>query len=180
MMRDWNVVATVRGDNFSRGRRFLERFGDVAATDYYNTLVARVPDHARFLEELRDATEREPEEGEALSRVIPSVVSFTFRSPAEFEEKARTSVSAWIPSLAGKAFHVRMRRRGFRGRLSSMEEEKFLDGYLLEALETYGNPGRIDFTDADAVIAIETVGDKCGMSFWTREDMQRNPLLRVN
>src|SRR4051794_7072149 len=107
-MRDWNVVATVRGENFTRGRRFLERFAEaVAPTDYYNTLAARVSDHARFMDDLREAAESEPEEATALARVIPAVETFTFRSPAEFEERARTAASAWIPSLAGKSFHVR-------------------------------------------------------------------------
>jgi len=179
-MRDWNVVATVRGDNFTRGRRFLERFGTVAPTDYYNTLVARVQDHARFLDELREAGESEPEEQEALARVVPAVETFAFSSPQEFEERARNAVTAWIPTLAGKSFHVRMRRRGFRGRLSSMQEEKFLDAFLLDALQTWGSPGRIDFSDPDAVVAIETVGERAGISLWTREELATNPLLRVD
>ena len=35
-----------------------------------------------------------------------------------------------------------MHRRGFKGRISSHDEERFLDKILLEELGKMGNPGR--------------------------------------
>jgi tRNA(Ser,Leu) C12 N-acetylase TAN1 len=83
-----------------------------------------------------------------------------------------------VADLRGKSFHVRLHRRGFKGRLSSQNEEGFLDGVLLEALEQSGTPGRITFADPDAIIAVETVDGQAGLSLWTREEMQRYPFIR--
>ena len=47
----------------------------------------------------------------------------------EFENKARAVAGTLLPKVANKTFHVRIHRRGFKGRLSTIEEEKFLDTY---------------------------------------------------
>lgn len=177
---EWNVVVTVQEDGYQRARRLLQRFGEVGQTDYFNLLVLRVPDYRRFLEELREEGERDPEATLPLARAIPVVQTFTFQTPQEFEERARVAVAAWLPALAGKSFHVRMHRRGFKGKLSTMEEERLLDIYLLEALEQAGNAGSITFEDPDAIIALETLGGRAGLSLWTRDDLERYPLLHLD
>jgi hypothetical protein len=73
-----------------------------------------------------------------------------------------------------------MHRRGFKGRLSSQHEERFLDEVLLEALDTRGKPSRITFEDPDAILALETVDSRAGVSLWTREDIQRYPFLHLD
>ncbi|MEN6331976.1 MAG: hypothetical protein ABFD57_08315, partial [Smithella sp.] len=45
-----------------------------------------------------------------------------------------------------------MRKRGFKGNLSSQDEERFLDTILLDALEKGGSAGMIVFDDPDYVI----------------------------
>jgi tRNA(Ser,Leu) C12 N-acetylase TAN1 len=73
-----------------------------------------------------------------------------------------------------------MHRRGFKGKLSSMGEERFLDGYLLNVLEQSGTPARITFDDPDVVVTLETLGPRCGLSLWTREELRRYPLLHLD
>jgi hypothetical protein len=73
-----------------------------------------------------------------------------------------------------------MHRRGFKGRLSSPDEERFLDEVLLVALDEAGVPGRISFEAPDAIIAIETVGKRAGMSFWRRADLENYPFLGLD
>ena len=75
---------------------------------------------------------------------------------------------------------MRMRRRGFKGKLSGMDEERFLDTYLLDALKESGSEGRIAFEDPDAIIALETVGPRAGLSLWTREELRLYPLLHLD
>jgi hypothetical protein len=58
-----------------------------------------------------------------------------------------------------------------------MEEERFLDDFILAALEQAGSPGHITFEDPDAVIVVETVGQRAGLSLWTREELRRYPFL---
>lgn len=179
-MNGWNVVVTVHDGCYDKARDFLEQFGPVMKTEFFNILVMRIPDMRSFVEELRQITESAPEALSCLARVIPVQYAFSYQSPEEFEHKARQTVSNWIPTLARRKFHVRMHRRGFKGRISSMAEEKLLDEYLLAALETAGSPGGVSFDDPDAIIALETVGTHAGLSLWTREDLQKYPFLHLD
>ena len=85
-----------------------------------------------------------------------------------------------LPKLADKSFHVRMHRRGFKGRISSHDEERFLDKILLEELGKMSKPGHITFEDPDVILVVETVGQQAGLSCWNREDLQHYPLLKLD
>jgi tRNA(Ser,Leu) C12 N-acetylase TAN1 len=89
-------------------------------------------------------------------------------------------VLKWVAQLAGKRFHVRMHRRGMKGRLSSQAEERHLSEVLLAALEEAGTPGRVAFEDPDAVVAVETVGAGAGLSLWSREALHQYPFLKLD
>lgn len=179
-MQDWNVVATVREEHYDQALEFLGQFGPAAKTGFYNVVVLRVADYRRFLDDFAKKINESETTKDLVHRLSPVVATFTFHTPEEFEEKARTSAAAWIPSIAGRSFHIRMHRRGFKGKLSSMQEEQFLDNYLLEALKQYGQPGKISFDNPDAILAIETVGTQAGLSLWTREELQRYPFLKLD
>ena len=174
---DWNVVASTREEEFVPAVRFLGRWGRVERTDYYNVVVLRVDDRAAFMEELRESIEAQPGILNSVGRVVPADKAFDYQSREEFEEKAWEVVLEWVPLLAGKSFYVRMHRRGFKKQLSSQEEEQYLAGRLLEELAKRGAPGRITFEDPDAIVAIETVGGRAGLSLWTRGDLERYPFL---
>ncbi|HXE96756.1 MAG TPA: THUMP domain-containing protein, partial [Dongiaceae bacterium] len=77
-------------------------------------------------------------------------------------------------------FHVRMHRRGFKGKLSSAEEERFLDEILLQRLEDAGTPGKVAFDDPDVIIALETIGQQAGLSLFGRDELKRYSLLHVD
>ena len=82
--------------------------------------------------------------------------------------------------LRGSSFHVRMHRRGFKGRLSSQREEQFLDHYILTRLEQEQCSGRITFDDPDAIITVETVGQRAGIALWSREERERYLFLNLD
>ncbi len=175
-MNDWNVVISTREDFFKEACAMLEQFGAVGRTGFFNILVMRVADTPAMMEKLRE----QPAAGRLLARVMPVTHAFTFQTPDSFEEKCRETVAPWIPGLAAKGFHVRMHRRGFKGRLSSMEEERFLDNFILENLERAETPGHVTFADPEVIIDIETIGQRAGLSLWTREDLLRYPLLHLD
>ncbi len=179
-MHDWNVVVTTHEGGFSEARRLLEKMGTVSRTDFFNVLVMRVEDIPSLLGQLSERVDREPGILNDIARLVPFTHPFNFQSPEMFEKNAVEVVSQWIPLLANKSFHVRMRRRGFKGRLSSMDEERFLDDFLLDALEKAGTPGRIVFGDPDFIIAVESVGTRAGLSLWNREDLLRYPFIRLD
>jgi tRNA(Ser,Leu) C12 N-acetylase TAN1 len=179
-VQDWNVVVTVTEGGFVKGIRFLEPFGAVSRTDYFNVLVMKATDVPALMEEIREAIAAGGDEPFFLSRLVPVTQKFNFQSREEFEKAAKPLVTKWAQELAGKGFHARVHRRGFKGRLSSMETEKWLSEVLLEATEEAGRPGRITFEDPDAIVAVETVGTQAGLSLWMREDLMRYPFLRLD
>jgi len=180
-MFDWNVIISVYDEGYRRAVHFLEKFGSVRKTEFFNVLAMKVDDLPTLLETLRERQEQDPDLFEnVISRLIPLTATFVFQTPIEFEARAKEIVSQWLPSLATKSFHVRMHRRDLDGRLSSHNEERFLGRFLLQRLEESGTPGVITFEDPDAIIALETLGQQAGLALWLREDLQRYPFLKLD
>ncbi len=177
-MVQWNVLATTHKDGYRRALDLLGKYGPVKKSEYYNVLTLRADDPRRMMEDLREKIALDPDIlHSVLARVVPVSHTFHFSSPAEFEEQARKIALSWAPQLAGKGFHVCLHRRGFKKRLSSMEEERFLDHALLTALQELNHPGHIVFAEAEAIIMVETLGTEAGLSLWNREELARYPFL---
>jgi tRNA(Ser,Leu) C12 N-acetylase TAN1 len=140
----------------------------------------KVDNIRNFLETLREWVKEDTHILSLISRVMPVTQTFNFQSAEEFEEKATEAASKWISMLADRSFHVRMYRRGFKGKIASNEEECFLDDFLLDALKKEVMKGDISFQNPDAIVVVETVGSQAGMSIWTREDLDRYPFLRLD
>jgi hypothetical protein len=141
------VVASAYDGEFGRARAILRRFGDVRSTGFRNVLLLEVEEPGEFLARFSELAGRDSDVLTAVSRVRPATRTFHFDLPEEFEARAREIALEWVPELAGKSFHVRLHRRGFKGRLVSPEEERFLDRVLLEpglggdvALDARGAP----------------------------------------
>lgn len=180
-MQDWNVVVTASdSEGYRAARRKLRRLGETDRTGFHNVLVMRVADVARFLPALEDVIAEDRRLLDDVSRIVPSHVTFDFRSAAEFEEQGRQIVVSWSEKLAGSSFHVRMHRRGHAGELGSLSEERFLNGVILEKTAELGRAARMSFADPDFVIDIETVDDRAGLSLWSREERVRFPFLRID
>ncbi|MCX7595067.1 MAG: THUMP domain-containing protein [Fischerella sp.] len=180
MINDWNVIVSLHERGWNQAFRVLQGFGLVSRSEFRNVLVMKVSQINELLETLREEMAKDPDRFDFLARLVPVSCTFNFQSPQEFESRAQEAILQWVPHLAGKSFHVRMHRRGFKGKLSSPDEERFLDTVLLEALEQAGTPGHISFENPDAIVVVETLGQRCGMSYWTREDLQRYPFIKVD
>lgn len=176
----WNVVATAYDREYRDAKSRLSRFGDVRPTAYRNVLLMKVADVGGFLDSLKRSLEEDASLANAVSRAVPVTHGFEFSTPEEFESKARDVVKEWLPELRGKRFHVRMHRRGFKGKLSSLHEEQFLDRFIMERLEQAGTPAAIDFADPDVVIVVETLGTEAGISRWTRQQLRDHELLKID
>jgi tRNA(Ser,Leu) C12 N-acetylase TAN1 len=176
---DWNVVASTEEGAYKQARRVLKRLGKVGDTPYHNVLVLLVTDLREALEALRSLSETDPQVRAWVRHFVPVSEAFWFMSPEQFETRAKEAVRAFLPQLAGKSFHVRMHRRGFKGRLEQHEEERVLGTTILEALAQTGATARVVFEDPDAVVIIETVGQRAGLAVWTREELARYPFLHV-
>ncbi len=179
-MQEWNAVVSVHERGYRRALDVLGDFGEVRRTEFFNILLLRAEDPAGMLETLRVRALERPGSLSFLARLIPVTRTFIFHAAEEFETRAIEIVLQWVPVLAGKSFHVRIHRRGFKGRITSPDEEHLLNTKLLEALAVAGTPGRITFNNPDAVIAIETAGTWAGLSIWSREDLERYPFIRIS
>lgn len=179
-MRDWNVVVTIHEGHFNQAVPLLEQFGPISRTNYFNVLVMKVADVGQLLQDVERGLQASPVLGQVISRLLPASVTFNYQTPAEFELKATQAVEPWVPQLASSHFHVRMHRRGFKERLSSQNEERFLDHFLMGKLEAEGVPGSIDFEDPDFIIDIETVDQRAGVALWTRDQRRHFPFLKLD
>ena len=175
---EWNVVVSIYQDGFTRALRALEKFGPVERSPYYNLLVMKLDDAVALLEPVERLTEQNPSLYDAISRVAPAMCCFEFHSAEEFRERAKSIVLGWVPRLAGRTFHVRLHRRGAKHELSAHETERDLNETIVRATALSGNSAKVSFTEPDAVVAIDTVDDRAGISLWTREDLARHRLLR--
>lgn len=64
--------------------------------------------------------------------------------------------------------------------MKSVDEEQFLDHFVIETLETEGENATITFENPDVIIALETVGNEAGMSFWDRQALVKYPILKLD
>jgi len=177
-MHDWNMVVTVRDRGWGQALRLLRPLAAVEETHYYNVLLARAEDPRRLLDALLERAAADPEATACIARVVPVKETFAFQTVEEFEARARDAVRALAPALAGRSFHVRLHRRGMKGRLSSHAEEQMLAGTLLDALAEAGTPGRVAFEDPEAIVFVEIVGSRAGACVITRDERSRYPFLR--
>jgi hypothetical protein len=174
----WNVIVTLAEPTFRIARRLLARWGELRRTQCYNVAVMAVADPAAFLREFSAAVAESLGILNAMSHVLPFEHTFEFKDATEFEAKAREIALSYVPQLAGKSSHVRLRRRGLKGTISTPAEERFLDDILLQALAAAGSPGRIGFEDPDYVPLLETLGERGGLALWMRDDLKRYPFWR--
>lgn len=177
-MKDWNVIITVFQDGFREALRALRRWGEVEHGHFHNVLAMKVDDPMALLAAIEEQIKVEPALFDAISRVSPAMRSFEFHSAEEFKDKAKAAVLEWLPKLAGRSFHIRLHRRGFKHQLASPEAESRLGEALLDALAKQGTPGSISLCDPDVVISIETFDHRAGLAIFNREDLAHHPLLR--
>lgn len=179
-MLNWNVVVNVHEHSFSRAYLLLKELGTVYLSDFENVLLMNVSSIPEFLAAFDTRIEQDPSLLKIASSIVPVTSTFSFQSPEEFETKAKEAVLHWLPTLTRKKFYVRMHRRGFKGVISSHQEEDFLDRLILSKLEAMGESATITAEDPDVIVAVETVSQQAGVSCWNRHDLQRYPWLNIN
>lgn len=177
---NWNVVVTTYDREFNRAMRLLSRFGRTAPTAYRNLFVMHVDDIPGLLRAVERELRTDASIANSVARISPVSSRFNFHSPEEFEAAAGRAVEQWLGRLEGKTFHVRVHRRGFKGRLSSQQEEQRLGRHLLQLLERQGASAAVTFDNADLTIVVEILDGCAGAAIWTREDLEAFQMLRLD
>lgn len=177
-MTPWNVLATARNHEHGRLARRLKRFGDFRWAPYLGVLIGRVEDHEAFFEQLRRAGEVKPGFLFPLARLVPLDRTFVFATDTLIPLlKAELLTSA--DQIGSGSFYIRIERRGHKGEIHGREIEQELAHALIASLEQSGCTPRVDFHDPDVIIAIEIIGDECGVGFITKSLRARYPFVKV-
>ena len=177
-MKDWNVVLTSHMNEERRLLRELEGLGEFASSGFREVILGRVPDLKEFLDTLGRCWEDKPFFPQLLSTAVPLRTVFPF-TLENLLNRLKEEVLTLAPDIGSAPFYVRMKRRGHKGELSSQEVEQNLDRFLLEALHARGLRPRVDFTQAEVIVVVETVHNQCGLGLVTREMKEQYPFIKV-
>src|SRR6185295_10932471 len=177
-MADWNVLATSlegRRDALLLGLRKLGRF---RPGGYRNVVIGMVEDRDEFLVRVRDALAADALLSTALAKVVPLEITTLIDADTAVDTLA-TAAEPFLDRLAGGSFFVRLERRGLKGRLHSPTVEREVGDRVWRALAARGHTPRVDFADPDAVLVIETIGDRAGLALITRELRREYPIVNI-
>jgi tRNA(Ser,Leu) C12 N-acetylase TAN1 len=174
----WNVVVTAKDHEQRHLARCVKRLGDFWWTPCLGLLVGRVEDHEAFCEQLRRGEEERPGLLRPLARLVPIDRTFTFQVehlPAQLDR----AVLAYADRIDSGSFYVRIERRGHAGDIHSQPLEQELGRTLLGHLREQSAAPLIDFKEPDAIVAVELIGDECGVGLITRTMRERFPFVKV-
>jgi tRNA(Ser,Leu) C12 N-acetylase TAN1 len=161
------VTSQMREEN--RLLQELADLGEFAPSGFTAVVVGKVRHLEEFLETLKSRWEAQPFlYPQIFGSVVPVRVMFSF-TPENLLARLKEEVRALGPELQGKAFYVRIKRRGHKGEISSQEFEQALDRYLQEEVCAQGEVCHVDFDQADVIVMIETIHNQCGVGLITRE-----------
>jgi tRNA(Ser,Leu) C12 N-acetylase TAN1 len=177
-MKDWNVVLTSQMNQERRLRRELEGLGEFHASGFREVIIGKVPDLTAFLQTLKEYWDGKPFFPQLLSTVVPVPRVFPFTLD-NLLDRLKEEVRPLAGEIGDKAFYVRMKRRGHKGELSSLEVEQALDHFLKEELASQGHAPHIDFTQPEVIVLVETIHNQCGLNLITREMKERYPFIKV-
>jgi len=177
-MKDWNVVITSYMRQEHRLLRELAPLGEFRPSGFAAVLLGKVPDISRFLEILKESWEKKPYLPELLSSVVPvgRVFSFTVANlVARLQDELRTLA----PEIGNRAFYVRLKRRGHKGEIKSVEVEQALDHFLKEEFCARGQGCYVDFEKAEVLVVVEIIHNQGAISLVTRELKERYPFVKI-
>lgn len=159
-------------------KRLLVPFGIFGEAGFRGTLIGLVSDVRAFLENLKELSQADPQSLQALGQLVPIDRTFLFDA-ASFLDRAKEAIRPYLETIGDEKIYVRVKRRGYKGRISSLESEKELDEWLLAELKSAGKQARIDFETPDKIIVIEMVQNQCGVGLVTREMKERFCFIKV-
>lgn len=177
-MKNWNVVVTSYKNKERKLLRELEGLGEFVGSGFRNVIIGKVPEMEDFLETLNRWLEEKPFFDEIFSSVVPLVVVFPFTTE-NLLDLLKQEALALGPEIGDAVFYVRMKRRGHKGIISSMELEQALDRFLLDELAARGQKCRVDFTSAEIIVVIEAIHTQCGLGLVTQEMKTRFPFIKI-
>jgi tRNA(Ser,Leu) C12 N-acetylase TAN1 len=175
----WNILVTSLEGQREALLSVLRTLARFRRGGFPNVLVATVDDPWTFLGVLRETCEASPILRSALGKAIPIEQTLRLTDPAAFVDEVAASLEPLAKRLIGRAFFVRVFRRGFRNVIDSTRAEGEIGARLVALLEAAGDHPKVRFRDADIVVAIESLRDEVGIALLDRELRATFPFVRV-
>ena len=177
-MADWNVLATSLEGRRDALLLSLRKLGRFRPGGYRNVVIGLVEDQDEFLVRVREALAAEGLLPTALAKVVPIETTALIDADTAVATLA-AAAEPFLDRLAGGSFFVRFERRGLKGRLHSPTVEREVGDHVWRALAARGHTPRVDFADPDAVLVIETIGDRAGLAVITRAIRREYPFVNI-
>jgi tRNA(Ser,Leu) C12 N-acetylase TAN1 len=176
---NWNVLATAFMRKERHLLRLLRAYGEFRGSGFRDVMVGKVEKVEAFLETLESIRREHPGRLRHLSQIVPIEKTFRF-ALSDFRERLKEAIASYAEQLENNCrFYVRVKRRGHKGEISSLEIEKEMSAFILDALEKAGKKAQVTFEDPDKVIIVETIGNRAGVGLITREMRERYLFIRV-
>jgi len=174
MVEDWNVLVIGERDTERELLEELEEDGEFERSGFRDVVIGRVEDIVELLEDA------EHKKYSHLNRVIPIDDAF-YVSPENLVEVLKKRVERYIDEIEpGETFGFRVERRGMKEDISSQMVEREVGGYFYDLLEKiHGRKPKVDLKNPDKLIAIEIIGNRCGIGFITREMREKYSVIKV-
>jgi len=177
-MKEWNVVLTSQMGQERRLEREVAGLGEFQPSGFREVILGQVPEPEAFLEVLKGFWEEKAFFSQLLSTAVPVRLVFPF-TLENLVVRLKEEVLPLMGEIGDRPFYVRMKRRGHKGELSSLEVEQALDQFLKEKLAARGFSPRIDFDHPEVIVLVETVHNQCGLGLVTREMKERYPFIKI-
>jgi len=174
MMEDWNVLVIGERDAERELLKELEEDGEFERSGFRDVVIGNVDDIVGFLEDA------EHKKYSHVNRVIPIDDAF-YVSPENLVEVLKQRVERYIDEIEpSETFGFRVERRGMKEDISSQMVEREVGGYFYDLLEkVHGRKPKVNLKSPDKLIAIEIIGNKCGIGFITREMREKYSVIKV-
>ena len=174
MLEDWNVLAIGERNAEKELLEKLEEDGEFERSGFRDVLIGSVEDIVGFLEDAEN--KKYPH----LNRLIPIDDAF-FVSPENLIEILKRRIEKYIDEIEpDETFGFRVERRGMKEDISSQAVEREVGGYFYDLVEKlHGKKPKVNLKNPDKLIAIEIVGNRCGIGFITKEMREKYSVIKV-
>jgi tRNA(Ser,Leu) C12 N-acetylase TAN1 len=177
-MKEWNILATAAREQERYLLRFLNEYGEFKGSGFRDVVLGRVEEIDAFLRTLENLREENPIKLNPLSQIVPLEKTFHF-DLSDFKDKLKEMLSSYVDRIENKKFYLRVKRRGHKGEISSLEVEKEVADFIMGSLEKAGKKAQVSFNDPDCILIVETIGNWAGVGFITKEMKEKYSFIRI-
>lgn len=175
MLENWNVFVVAERDGEDELLEELIEDGEFERSGVNDILIGNVAEIVEFLDDAED------KKYSHLNHAVPIDDAFSAQ-PDNLIDVLKSRIARYIDEFdPTDTFGFLVERRGQKEEVSSSREvETEVGGYFYGLLEKiHGRKPKENRKNPDKLIAIEIVGDRCGLGFITREMREKYSVIRV-